>query len=151
MKKLVFFLFFLFFPLFVSASDLKLNHLVIENGELSLPFDPLNTSYTISLEKDIDKINFVYEVDNDIEVTIENNQDLQNNSVVVLSLTNKEDTIFYTFHILKEEEESTNTVFLEEKEEENTNFMMQYKNSIIPISCFILILISYKILFFHKK
>ena len=151
MKKLAFFLFLLFFPTGVLASDLKLNSLEIKNGEFSLPFDPLNNFYTIILEEDVESIDFAYEVDNEIEVHIENNKNLQNNSIVHLQLKRQEETVAYTFQILKEETDETQPVFLEEKEEVPENFMYQYKTTIIPLICFVLLLLSYKIIFYHKK
>ncbi len=151
MKKLAFFLFLLCFPTFVLASDLKLNALEIKNGKLSLPFDSLNNLYTITLEEDVESVDFVYEVDNEVEVHIENNENLQNNSVVTLQLIHDTDTIEYTFQILKEETEEMRPVFLEEKEEVPTNFMFQYKTMVIPLACLILLLLSYKIIFYHKK
>lgn len=151
MKKLAFFLFLLCFPTFVLASDLKLNALEIKNGKLSLPFDSLNNLYTITLEEDVESVDFVYEVDNEVEVHIENNENLQNNSIVTLQLIHDTDTIEYTFQILKEETEEMRPVFLEEKEEVPTNFMFQYKTMVIPLTCLILLLLSYKIIFYHKK
>ena len=151
MKNWLFFLFLVFLiPIQVKAEDLKLNSLSIKNGELSIPFDPLNTSYTILLDKDIEKVDFLYEVENDVSVTIQDNINLQNNSIVTLIIKNASDTVNYTFQILKEEEE-IKEVFLEEKPEEKLNFMYQYKIYIIPAICFILLFLSYKVIFWHKK
>ena len=137
--------------MFVFAKDLKLNDLAIENGELSPTFEPLNTSYTVVLDSEVERIAFLYEVDNDVEVSIESNEDLQNNSIVLLHIKNEKEQSTYTFQVLKEEEEITPT-FKEETEETLTNsFMMQYKMIVIPIFCLIFIFISYKVVFYHKK
>lgn len=153
MKKIAFFLFlFLFLPLTVIASDLKLDELSIKNGELSIPFDPLNNEYTISLEKEEYNVEFDYKVEENIAVFIKDNHDLENNAIVTISLTDEKNVVEYHFQILKEEESVEQTVFQEVIKEQEFNFMFEYKNYIIPISCLVLIFIVFKILFHkHKK
>ena len=150
---MAFFLFlFLFLPLTVIASDLKLDELSIKNGELSIPFDPLNNEYTISLEKEEYNVEFDYKVEENIAVFIKDNHDLENNAIVTISLTDEKNVVEYHFQILKEEESVEQTVFQEVIKEQEFNFMFEYKNYIIPISCLVLIFIVFKILFHkHKK
>ncbi len=143
---------FLFLPLTVIASDLKLDELSIKNGELSIPFDPLNNEYTISLEKEEYNVEFDYKVEENIAVFIKDNHDLENNAIVTISLTDEKNVVEYHFQILKEEESVEQTVFQEVIKEQEFNFMFEYKNYIIPISCLVLIFIVFKILFHkHKK
>lgn len=150
---MAFFLFlFLFLPLTVIASDLKLDELSIKNGELSIPFDPLNNEYTISLEKEEYNVEFDYKVEENIAVFIKDNHDLENNAIVTISLTDEKNVVEYHFQILKEEESVEQTVFQEVIKEQEFNFMFECKNYIIPISCLVLIFIVFKILFHkHKK
>lgn len=151
MKKLLLCLLFLFIPIYVEADSLTLEELKVKNGELSLPFDSLNNIYTVTLEKDIYSLEFDYKVDENILVFIENNYDLENNSIVTLNLKKEEESGTYYFHILKEEEEVVN-VFNEEQESPKENIMYAYKIFIIPTICLILIYITYKIIFRkHKK
>lgn len=151
MKKIFFFLFLLFIPTFVYAEDLVLKDLIIKNGELSLPFEKYNTEYTVTLEETEFNIDFEYKVEDGVTVAINNNHDLENNSVVTLTLAKDENSVNYKFHILKESEENI-PVFNENVTEINNNFMYKYKIYIIPSVCFTLILIIYKILFRkHKK
>lgn len=153
MKKFafLFFLFFLFSPN-VLAKDLKLNELVIENGKLSIPFDPLNNLYTVALEKDCTTLEISYQVDEEVSVSVKDNQDLKNNSIVTVTLTDENKSVDYHFHILKEEEEVVKPTFLETPSELlKTNIMFEYKNYIIPMVCFTLISIVFKILFPKKR
>lgn len=151
MKKIFFFLLVLFFPTFVYADEIVLKELTIKNGELSLPFEKYNTEYTITLEETEFMVEFDYKVDNGVIVAINNNHDLENNSVVTLTLTKDEKSINYHFHILKENE-ATVAVFNNNVVKENESFMFKYKIYIIPTVCLILIIICYKILFRkHKK
>ena len=153
MKKYFFFLLIhiLLIPNYVYAEDLVLKKLDIKNGELSLPFEKYNTEYTVTLNNTEFHLEIDYEVEDDIIVTVSNNHDLENNSIVTLTLLKEDQTIDYHFHILKEYEENI-TVFKEEIKEVNTNFMYKYKIYIIPGGCLLLILFAYKILFKkHKK
>lgn len=154
LKKRIFFLFlffFLFLPTPISARDLKLEDLTIKNGKLSIPFEPLNNEYTVILESDVDLLELEYKVDENINVSVTDNENLVNNSVVTINLTEEKNTVEYHLHILKEEEEKTENVFLEQNAlPMETNIMYEYKNYIIPSVCFLLIFIVFKILF-HKK
>lgn len=141
----------LLFPLFVSAKDIYLEELNILNGELSPSFDALNNEYTVSLEKEEYNIEIEYKATEDITVTIMNNFDLQNNSTVTILLNNEKNKTEYHLHILKEEEENLQTTFNEESVELPTNFMYTYKIYIIPSVCFLLILITYKCIFYKPK
>ncbi len=152
MKKFAFlFLFFFFFTPNVFANDLKLNELTIKNGELSIPFDPLNNEYSVLIEKEVTSLELTYQADEEVAVFLKDNHDLENNAIVVLTLTKENKSVDYRFHILKEEEEVVQQTFLETTPETlKANFMFEYKNYIIPSVCFTLIMVVFKILF-HKK
>lgn len=151
MKKILFFLFVLFFPNFVLAEDILLKELNINNGELSLPFDSYNTEYTVTLDETEFHLDFLYVVDDNVIVSINNNHDLENNSKVTLTVLKDKELLEYHFHILKPEKENI-AVFKEQVNVENNSFMFKYKIYIIPAICLILIIICYKILFRkHKK
>lgn len=150
---LSFFLFLiLFFPEKGFAKEIQLNELIIKNGELSIPFEPLNNEYTVTLPKEEYHIELEYKVEEGVVVSVLDNYDLENNAVVTLFLTDQENQTEYHLHILKEEEEATQTTFSEGTEKQE-GFMFQYKNYVIPSSCFILLFIVFKILFpkKHKK
>ena len=140
-----------FLPVFVSAKDIYLEELNILNGELSPSFDSLNNEYTVTLSKEEYNIEMDYKVADGITVSIENNFDLENNSVVTIQLEEEKSTTSYRLHILKEEEENTLSTFNEETIEVPNNIMYTYKIYIIPSVCFLLILITYKCIFYKKK
>lgn len=134
----------------VWASNLELESLTIKNGKLSIPFDKLNNEYTVILESKEYHLELEYEVDDNITVFVKDNQDLMNNSIVTISLTDEKNIVEYHLQILKEEEEQTSSVFLEEKSISiETSFMYEYKIYIIPSVCFLLLFITFKLLF-HK-
>jgi hypothetical protein len=140
----------MFIPLNVYAHDLYLDELEINNGEISIPFTKYNNSYTITLASDIYSVEFDYKVSSDILVTINNNYDLENNSIVYITLEDSDCKINYYFHILKDSEEES-LVFLEDQEVIDEGFMFKYKIYVIPISCLILIFICYKIIYRKSK
>lgn len=149
MKKFLFFLL-LFIPTIVNAEDLVLKNLQIKNGELSLPFDPYNTEYTVTLKESDFKIDFDYVADQDITVAIDNNTDLENDSVVTLTILKENEKLDYHFHVLKNSDE-TIKVFTTPKVEEKESFMFKYKQYVIPSGCLFLIFLIFKILFVRKK
>ena len=152
MKKIGLLLILLFVPNLVKASDLKLEELTILNGELSPNFEPLNNRYTVSLSKEEYTVRMDYKVQDGVIVSVMDNFDLGNNSVVTLILTKENEKVEYYLHILKEEEEKTLETFYEEKIEVKNNLMYTYKIYIIPTICLILIILVYKFLFHkHKK
>lgn len=141
----------LILPFHVQADSLYLEELTILNGELSLPFEPLNNEYTVSLAKEEYHIELEYRVSDGINVSVIDNYDLQNDSVVTLLLANDNNKIEYHLHVLKEEEEQTLSTFKEEINEIDYNFMFKYKMYIIPTVCLCCIFITYKILFKKHK
>lgn len=152
MKKIAFLLLLVFcYPVFTQAKDVYLEELTILNGELSPSFDKLNNEYTIILPKEEYTIEINYKASEGCDVSLADNFDLQNNSQVTLLVTNEKNKSEYHFHILKEEEEETLTTFNEEKIEVPSGFMYTYKLYIIPSICFLLIIITYKCIFYKKK
>lgn len=153
MKKIAFLiLLFVCFPCMAWAGSLELESLTIKNGELSIPFDRLNNEYTVLLEKEEYRLELEYKVEENITVFVKDNQDLMNNSVVTISLTDEKNIVEYHFQILKEEEEVTTNVFLEDNPVSiEPSFMYEYKIYIIPSIGFLLIFITFKLLFHKKK
>ena len=100
MKKVFFFLIFLFFPSYVFAKDVLLEELQIHNGEISLAFDPYNTEYTVTLEEDVFTLDLDYRVEEGTTVAVNNNFDLANDSVVTIAVTKENKQLDYHLHIL---------------------------------------------------
>ena len=125
MKKIFFLCFFFLIPSIVQAEDLGLKDLQIKNGELSLPFDPYNTEYTVTLDNEEFQIYFDYQVEDDYVVTVENNLDLENDSLVTLNVSKGEEHLLYHFYVLKNNEEVP-TIAIKSNDLEEENFMFVY-------------------------
>ncbi len=152
MKKILFILLILLLPNMAYAEDFYLNDLKILNGVLSLPFDSLNTEYTVELAETEFQIDFDYKVSEDVTVSVMDNYDLENDSIVTLILSKDDKKLEYHFHVLKDEAVSTFHYDLENGSEQTDHFMYKYKLYIIPSVCLFLIIIVHKILFRkHKK
>ncbi len=152
MKKIaLLFIFFIFWPNIVLASEISLEDLKIKNGELSPVFNSLNNEYTVTLAKEEYNIEMEYKVVEGITVSILDNFDLANNSKVTLLLTDEKEKTEYHLYILKEEEEQVIQTFKEETNTKEGNVMYQYKIFIIPAVCFLAILITFKCLFPKKN
>lgn len=150
MKKNIFFLLLCFLPIFVSAKEVLLKEISIENGELSLPFDSYNTEYTVTLGENEYQLQLSYEVEDGVIVSVNNNYDLENDSVVTLIVSREDSHLDYHFHILKEGEESVPT--FKETVETKDGIMSKYKQYIIPLVCSFFVFVLYKIIFRkHKK
>ncbi len=152
LKKIAFLIFLLIgLSVQVHAKDLYLEELTILNGEISPVFEKLNNEYTITLPKEEYTVEMEYKESEGCTVSVLDNFDLENNSKVTILLKNEKNTSEYHFHILKEEEEETQSAFSEETKELPTGFMYTYKQYIIPSLCFLLIAITYKCIFYKKK
>ncbi len=138
----------------VLANDVFLEDLQVLNGELSPTFTKMNNKYTIELETGEEEVLFKYTVNDGISVSVQNNSNLKDNSIVTIDLIqNNVVVVSYEFNILMET--NTTSVFNEIKNEEvevgNIEFMQKHKNIIIPISAALLIALSFKIIFFGIK
>ncbi len=149
MKKIILLLFFIF-PSLVYAEDIYLKNLQIKNGELSLPFDKYNTEYTITLDDSTFQVDFNYEVEEGVTVAVNNNQDLENDSMVTLSVIKDKDQLDYHFYILKNSNEVVSSAPVMEPEIKN-KFIYENKQYIIPSVCLLLIILCHRLLFHKKK
>lgn len=137
MKKILFFLFVLFFPMLTKAELIK--DLKVVNGTLSLPFTPNNNLYSVTLNDDEGDAKFTYT--------------LNTESSVVTFIKEEEKTILhveenglkedYVFYINKKEEDLP--VFKEEQaplEEKEIPHLKLYVWS----CCFFIIVLLFKFL-----
>lgn len=137
MKKILFFLFVLFFPMLTKAELIK--DLKVVNGTLSLPFTPNNNLYSVTLNDDERDAKFTYT--------------LNTESSVVTFIKEEEKTILhveenglkedYVFYINKKEEDLP--VFKEEQaplEEKEIPHLKLYVWS----CCFFIIVLLFKFL-----
>ena len=76
-----------------------INSLTIDNADFT--FDPDVLNYSISLDEEQMELIFNYELEEGVLISIEGNENLQNNSIVVLKVTKDEKFKEYTFNIVK--------------------------------------------------
>lgn len=128
-----------------------LKDLEVLNGTLSLKFDPLNTKYTIILNKDEDKVNFKYILDDDTAMMISGNQKLNNGSMVIIRVSKNDEVINYYFNVYYEEVATASTNSLIDLEITPKKEISKYAGPGIACICFLIILFLYVLLFKKKK
>lgn len=130
-----------------------LKKLTILNGELSVKFDSLNTRYTIHTDSEIEKLEIEYEIDENDQISIFNNQISNEQSEIVITVYNDEESMSYYLEVyntqttLKED----NMKYLESLELNKDETMPEYIAPTIAGVCFLLILFFFIILFKKKK
>ena len=131
-----------------------LHNLEILNGEMSPAFETNNLTYTVFIEDNINNLEISYDASEDISVNIVGNENLETDeNIVYLELT-KEGKVesTYTLEVTKEDTHVASKTILEPttditvKEE-----LPSYVAPLIGGICFLLILLSFLIIFHKKK
>ena len=68
-----------------------LKKLEILNGELSIKFDPLNTRYTVKMSTNEEELKINYEIEDDDNISIFNNNITEDNTEVVITVYNNKE------------------------------------------------------------
>ncbi len=130
-----------------------LESLEVLNGEMSPKFDSLNETYTVNVSNDISKLELNYKVKDNSLVNIYGNSNFQiGENIVTIEIMNElEEVSIYKLIVTKEEEKivsslETNFVPIETPKE-----LPSYVAPLIASICFLLILITFGILFPHKR
>ena len=128
--------------------------LLILNGELELKFNEYTYEYTVLVKDGIKELVFSYELNNGTYANIRNN-DLSNEgeNIVYLDVYDNTNTITYTFYVYKENTKTVTGIQeyisrLELKKEEDLNMLHV---EILVVSCVILIIMVFSIIFHKKK
>jgi len=131
-----------------------LTELNIKNGLLSPKYDIYNDTYTVTITKEVEKLDIEYKTDNEnISVVINGNANLQaDKKIVSITVANGEVTKNIHLNVFVEDVETTGNLknyftSLEIKRKEETP---SFVAPLIASSCFLLIIIIFSILF-HKK
>ena len=153
-KTLIFIIIFLIGITNVYAkTDMVINELTINNGEIAPKFDKYNNYYSVTVNKETKQLDFsyLYDEDSEYEVRINNNNDLVQNKFVYLTISNKEtkERNTYVFKVYLENDEKEKEVFKAENDTTDINISKKKKNyaPLIITICLILILCVYKIMF----
>ncbi len=129
-----------------------LEELNILNGELSINFDSLNSKYTVFLKENENKLDIEYKLKGNTNITIENNNNLVNGSIVIISVTDGKETVNYYLNVyINKTEEVTKSIVNGTLLEVNSKKeISEYAGPGIACLCFLLILFLFVFLF-HKK
>ncbi|MCM1052929.1 MAG: hypothetical protein NC483_03025 [Ruminococcus sp.] len=130
-----------------------LKNLEILNGDMPLKFNSLNTIYTINLYTDDDILKFNYEIDSNDKISVAGNNLTDDINEVVLTVYNDLESESYYLYVYKNEDtliskDSSSLTSLEiaSKEEVST-----YAAPTIGAICFLIILLTFTLLFKKKK
>jgi len=152
MKKVFFFLIFLFLPILVSAGSIE--ELEIKNGTLSRVFESNNNVYSIQLNEGETKVIFEYTLrEEDSTVEVQGNSfevGKENKTTIEVTQQNGEKET-YTFFLEREE---SIPVFQETLVPvANVETKMPHLEFYVGFGCFVIILILFKciVLGFKKK
>ena len=125
-----------------------LNNLEILNGDISLQFDPLNTIYTITVNNEDDYLKFNYEIGKNDTLNVYGNNLVNGVNEVVLTVYNKSQQTSYYLYVLKKD-----TSLVTNLDDNKTNLEITkesvntYTAPLIGVSCFLLILLFFTLLF----
>ena len=130
-----------------------LKRLTILNGELSVKFDPLNTRYTVHTDSSVEKLEIEYEIEENDQISIFNNQINDDQNEIVITVYNDEESMSYYLEVystqttLKED----NIKYLESLELNKDETVPAYVAPTIAGECFLIILFFFIILFKKRK
>lgn len=130
-----------------------LEDLTIINGEMALEFDPLNTKYTITLNDNEDtELKFDYVLKDNYQMSVVGNFLDKDVNEVVLTVFNEDDIVNYYLTVYKEDAEDVSNTNISKVELEVPlkKEISPYAAPGIAVSCFVLILIIF-VLLFHRK
>ena len=126
-----------------------LEELKILNGKLLPPFDKYNEIYTVIVDNDVDKLEYTYIVTGtDIKEVTGNENFKPGENIVVIKLGN--DTT-YELTVKKEAEKKTTSILDTYEKVEVKPEMPTYIPSLIGIICFLIIILSYALIFSKKN
>jgi len=130
-----------------------LKDLELLNGDLSLKFDPLNTKYTVFVDKNENKLELKYKKNDKDNILIQGNELLENYNEVVITVFNDTDSMSYYLYVYKETESvfDMNDDYFNKLETEENKEISFYALPIISSICFLIIILIFSVLFHKKK
>lgn len=129
-----------------------LEELKVLNGELSIDFDSLNSKYTVFLNENENKLDIEYKLKSNANITIEGNYNLEDGSIVIISVTDGKETMDYYFNVYINKTEEVNKSIVNGTllEVDSKKEASEYVGPGIASLCFLLILFLFVFLF-HKR
>ena len=130
-----------------------LKDLKILNGNLELKYNEYTYEYTVTVDSNVNSLEFDYTLDDDCYIDIKDNILDKSENIVTLDVYNVDNTITYTFYVYKESEKEVNGIdnYMKSLEVASTNNKEFYKVQILSVSIFLTLIIIFSILFHRKK
>ena len=130
-----------------------LKDLKILNGNLELKYNEYTYEYTVTVDSNVNSLEFDYTLDDDCYIDIKDNILEKGENIVTLDVYNLDESVTYTFYVYKESEEEVNGIdnYMKSLEVANTNNTEFYKVQILSVSLFLTLIIIFSILFHKKK
>ena len=130
-----------------------LKKLEILNGELSLKFDPLNTRYTVNMTSDDKSLKLNLKASDNDEISIFNNYIDGEKTEVVITVYNDEEMMSYYLEVYPKKAEEASKVedYFDSLEVKTSTYTEEYVAPLIAGTCFLIILITFAILFKKRK
>ena len=130
-----------------------LKELEILNGDISLKFDPLNTKYTVFVNKNEPKLELKYKIEETDNVLVEGNNLVNNYNEVMITVFNDEKSMEYYLYVYKNDKNvfEIDTSYFNKLETEANKEISSYAVPTIASTCFLIIIIVFAILFHKKK
>lgn len=127
-----------------------MNNLEVLNGEMALKYDKNIDTYSIKVSSDVNALEIKYELDDTSTLNIYGNTLLSpGENKVILACKNNDDIRYITLVVNKEKALKTTSLNVDYRNEKKV--LPSFTIPLIASICFVLILITYYLLFKKKK
>lgn len=131
-----------------------LTNLEIKNGVMTPKYDIYNDTYTVTIKEDVTQLDIYYETTSEaVIVTVAGNENIVNDKGVGIIISNGIEEKIIKLNVIKEGVESASGLknYFTSLEVEKKEVMPEYIAPLIGGSCFLLIIITFSLLFHKKK
>ncbi len=127
-----------------------MNNLEVLNGEMALKYDKNIDTYSIKVSSDVDALEIKYELDDTSTLNVYGNTLLSpGENKVILACKNNDDIRYITLVVNKEKALKTTSLNVDYRNEKKV--LPSFTIPLIASICFVLILVTYYLLFKKKK
>ena len=127
-----------------------MNNLEVLNGEMALKYDKNIDTYSIKVSSDVNALEIKYELDDTSTLNIYGNTLLSpGENKVILACKNNDDIRYITLVVNKEKALKTTSLNVDYRNEKKV--LPSFTIPLIASICFVLILVTYYLLFKKKK
>ena len=127
-----------------------MNNLEVLNGEMALKYDKNIDTYSIKVSSDVNALEIKYELDDTSTLNVYGNTLLSpGENKVILACKNNDDIRYITLVVNKEKALKTTSLNVDYRNEKKV--LPSFTIPLIASICFVLILVTYYLLFKKKK